>query len=257
MHILYIEDDIVDQITFRRLLKKYPQHQFNICSNLEEGLHALSNTTFDLVVSDFYLGSATIFEVVDAIPNYPIFVVSSLSQEEIQDQIKDLTVEGSYSKPIDITFLQLLEQFYHRATKKTIPKSSLKSLQVESSSEVNQLVNYDYLDQLSNGSSKIKLELLEIFVDVVSTENTNIQLHLKDANFDGLAYSFHRMKSNLRMLGMTAQLQLANELEQNARDELSILILKEKAKALLLMTTKAVRLVQTQIKATRSFSRTG
>ena len=58
--------------------------------------------------------------------------------------------------------------------------------------------------------------MLRIFIDVVSEETANAKLARKAKDWVALSYSLHRMKSNMRMLGLGSLVELVDRIETAA-----------------------------------------
>ena len=73
IRLLLIEDDAVDQMAFRRMVREQGlPYDFTIASSLATARQLLQRQAFDVVVSDFTLGDGKAFEIVDAIGEIPL-----------------------------------------------------------------------------------------------------------------------------------------------------------------------------------------
>jgi len=86
LKILLIEDDLIDQMAFKRaVIKQKLPYQYAIAGSVQEAGKILSNQVFDVVVSDFELGDGTLFDVLDIIikKDMPVIVTTGTGDEEI------------------------------------------------------------------------------------------------------------------------------------------------------------------------------
>ena len=82
--ILLIEDDKVDRLAFERLFKdKYPPYNCTIASSVSEASSILNAKSFDIIISDHYLGDGTAFDIFDLVKNTPIIFVTGTGDEEL------------------------------------------------------------------------------------------------------------------------------------------------------------------------------
>ncbi len=119
-NILVIEDDKVDQMAFERFVKtgKFP-YAFQMVSSLKEAKEKLNEEVFDAVLSDYFLGDGTAFEILSQHPDIPVVVVTGTGSEEIAVNalkkgaydylIKD--VEGYYLTMLPITLENAIRRF--------------------------------------------------------------------------------------------------------------------------------------------------
>ncbi len=119
-HLLVIEDDKVDQMAFERIAKvsDFP-FTYDLTGSIKEAKRALSKNKYSIILSDFYLGDGTAFEIIDHIKNIPIIVITGTGTEEIAVEalkkgaydylIKD--VEGHYLKMLPVTIQNALQRF--------------------------------------------------------------------------------------------------------------------------------------------------
>jgi len=69
-HILLIEDDLVDQMAFRRMMKKkHPDLPYEIANSIEQARACLQQANFTCIIIDFQLGDGT---ALDLLP-FPIY----------------------------------------------------------------------------------------------------------------------------------------------------------------------------------------
>ena len=84
MRVLLVEDDKVDQVVFKRLVhdENLP-YDYTIVGSVSEGKKVLASEKFDIVVTDYFLGDGTAFDVLDAIKAIPIIFVTRAGDQEI------------------------------------------------------------------------------------------------------------------------------------------------------------------------------
>ncbi len=84
IRLLLVEDDRVDQMAFERAMRDEKDRlRYRIAGTLEEAFVLLSTDEFDIVVTDFNLGEATAFDLLEKIKDLPVIVTTGQGNEEI------------------------------------------------------------------------------------------------------------------------------------------------------------------------------
>lgn len=82
--ILLIEDDLVDQMAFKRLVKgKDLPYEFAIAGSVSEAKKILRSESFDAVITDYLLGDGTAFDIMGFTADTPVIFVTGAGDEEI------------------------------------------------------------------------------------------------------------------------------------------------------------------------------
>ncbi|PIV16431.1 MAG: diguanylate cyclase, partial [Flavobacteriales bacterium CG03_land_8_20_14_0_80_35_15] len=76
-HLLIIEDDKIDQMAFERFAKneRFP-FTYQFANSIKEAKQALKNHKFDLILTDYFLGDGTMFEMLDLKLDIPVIVTT-------------------------------------------------------------------------------------------------------------------------------------------------------------------------------------
>lgn len=82
--ILLVEDDKLDQRIFRRLVQEENlPYDYTIAVSVSEGRQILAAEKFDIVITDYFLGDGTAFDILDFLGGAPIIFVTSAGDQEI------------------------------------------------------------------------------------------------------------------------------------------------------------------------------
>tara|TARA_R110001583_G_scaffold67308_3_gene192551 strand:+ start:2538 stop:4592 length:2055 start_codon:yes stop_codon:yes gene_type:complete len=119
-HLLIIEDDKVDQMALERFAKTPEfQYTYQLAISIAEAKLVLKTETFDGIISDYFLGDGTAFEILELNLDIPIIVTTGTGSEEIAVNalkmgafdylIKD--VDGFYLKMLPITVQNALQRY--------------------------------------------------------------------------------------------------------------------------------------------------
>ena len=69
IRVLLIEDDLIDQMSFKRLVKKYDlPYEYTIADSVKKTREIAVNQKFDIVLTDYNLGDGNAFDV------FPLFL---------------------------------------------------------------------------------------------------------------------------------------------------------------------------------------
>jgi diguanylate cyclase (GGDEF)-like protein/PAS domain S-box-containing protein len=117
--ILLVEDDIIDQMAFKKMVKqKQLNYDFQIVGSAEEAADAIASSSYDLVITDYMLGDGTAFDVMKLLHETPVIITTGVGNEEVavramHEGASDYLVkdsEGNYLKVIPITIDNVIER---------------------------------------------------------------------------------------------------------------------------------------------------
>lgn len=107
--ILLIEDDIVDQMAFRKMIKaERLDYQYSIASSVEEAQGYIRDEKFDLIIADFNLGDGSAFDIFDLIHDTPFIFTTGEGNEEIAARALRAGASDYLIKDHDRNYLKLL-----------------------------------------------------------------------------------------------------------------------------------------------------
>lgn len=116
--ILLVEDNRFDRMAFERLVKseKLP-YEYSIAGCILETKEILAARTFDVIISDYYLGDGTLFDLFKLIHDIPVIVTTGAGSQDIA--VKAMK-EGAYDyliKDVDRDYLKILPLTVENAIK--------------------------------------------------------------------------------------------------------------------------------------------
>ncbi len=117
--ILLVEDDIIDQMAFKKMVRRGElDYEYMIAGSAEEATAAVESDSFDLVITDYMLGDGTAFDIMKLLKETPIIITTGVGNEEIAVRamhegacdylVKDN--EGNYLKVLPITIEKAIER---------------------------------------------------------------------------------------------------------------------------------------------------
>ena len=175
--LLYIEDDEIDVLSLKRLLRNFENIEMEVITCMED-LKGLRFDRYDVILSDSNLPDASYLELKILLPNRTQFISGS-------------TIDGESI---------LLKPITEEQLKLTLSKGSL---------------DLTYIKQLADGDKEYEVDMIETALRILPERWTSI-LEVKD-DFIALRMAVHKTKSSFRVCGINNEyLTLIEELTENA-----------------------------------------
>lgn len=117
--ILVVEDNLLNQLVLKKLLKEFQQVKIEFANNGLECLEKLKNNTFDIILMDLQMPEMDGYEATtlirsgnmgDGIKNIPIIAITADIMETTKKRVFEIGINSYISKPIEKTLLY--EQIY-------------------------------------------------------------------------------------------------------------------------------------------------
>lgn len=156
--ILYIEDEIIDQISFERFMKSINlPFKYDIVKSIDEAKEFLKVNGVDIVLSDFHLGDGTALDIIEFLNGTPIVIITATGDELLA--VKSMKA-GAYDyliKDLDNNYLMMLPTTLENAIKQRRVELDLKKAQ-----QAAELANKTKDEFLANMSHEIRTPLTAI-----------------------------------------------------------------------------------------------
>ncbi len=173
--LLYIEDDDVDILTLKRLLKSYDEVELSICSSFQN-LVKLDLSNYDAIISDSNLTDADYLKLkrhMGGLPNVQFISGSSIVGEPV------------WLKPINKENLETLCCFRN-------------------------VINLDYIENLAQGDADFEIDMIETALRILPERL--VEMKQSADSLKELKLATHRTKSSYRVCGIDPA--LLNEVEE-------------------------------------------
>lgn len=126
--ILLVEDDIVDQKAFMRLVEDQGlPYDYKIAGSVSEAGDILDREGFDIIVTDYSLGCGNAFDILASVKNIPVIVVTG-TEESAVNALKDRVYE-MLVKDMDRNYLKVLPETIEKAVRQE-RKENVKKLRL-------------------------------------------------------------------------------------------------------------------------------
>ncbi len=125
--LLLIEDDKIDQMAFIRFAIKnnFPFILDNVDS-IKEAKEKLKSKKYSIIVSDFYLGDGTAFDLLKEIKDTPVIIITGLGDEDVAVKAMKLGAYDYLIKDVEGKYLNLLSVTINNAIKHFRTEQKLK-----------------------------------------------------------------------------------------------------------------------------------
>jgi diguanylate cyclase (GGDEF)-like protein/PAS domain S-box-containing protein len=110
IQILLVEDDITDQMSFKRFVKREQlPYEYQIANSVAEAIDILKFIKFDLILADHSLGDGTAFDLFEYIPvATPVIFVTGCGDEDIAVRAMKMGAADYLTKDLNGDYLKLL-----------------------------------------------------------------------------------------------------------------------------------------------------
>lgn len=111
INLLYIEDDLVDQMAFKRLVRDQNlPYNMTLANSVQSARERISDGKFDIVVSDFLLGDGTSFEFLPEVikSGVPVILVTGTGDEDVAVKAIKMGASDYVIKDVDFGHLKVL-----------------------------------------------------------------------------------------------------------------------------------------------------
>jgi phosphoserine phosphatase RsbU/P len=129
IYLLLIEDDRIAQMAFERLVKNESlPYKYMIASGVQEAIAILKENHFYIILSDYILGDGTAFEILDAVKNIPIVLITGAGDEELAIKIMKAGAYDYLIKDVENRYLKFLPVTVANALKRNNAEEQLRKL---------------------------------------------------------------------------------------------------------------------------------
>ncbi len=213
LSILVVEDSKVN-IKYIRALFENHGITASYAENGKIAVEIMSKQKVDLVLMDIEMPEMNGYDTTAYIrqtmnSTVPIVAMTAHTMAGEREKCIQMGMNAYLSKPIleDILLKKMIQ--VGLKTKHNEPMSE----------EMNKLVDLTFLEQTMRGNKKIILDTINVFLEEVPQDLTDIEESVKEENFSGIQRGSHRMKSSIYILGISKISEILNEMEKLALAE--------------------------------------
>jgi len=167
IRLLLVEDDKVDQMAFERYVKKKGlPYDYTIAGSVAEAKRILQANSFDVVISDYWLGDGVSFELFDKFQGLPVIVTTGTGNEEVAVEAMKLGASDYLIKDPGGNYLKILPATVELAMKRKQDEEELRNYHERLESMVEERTGElrQSLNQEKNLTQIIEKSLNEIYL---------------------------------------------------------------------------------------------
>ncbi|WP_291910625.1 hybrid sensor histidine kinase/response regulator [Chitinophaga sp. CB10] len=207
IRILVAEDNRMNQNLLRHLLSNR-QLTYRIVTNGEEALQALQKSNYDLLLLDIQMPNVDGYTVIQRLrqeqhSNIPVIAMTAHAMAGEKEKCLQLGMNEYISKPIRAEELYRLIQVY---TGKSLGPDISGNHHFNALSENGQLINMQYLQELSNGNSGFEQTMLQQFIAQIPEDLGQLKQAIHDSDLPGIRAAAHHLKTTVSFIGLEAHL---------------------------------------------------
>ncbi len=200
--ILVVEDNVLNQSLMKHLLANW-KFDFTIVSNGEEGITALRNRTYDLVLMDIQMPGLDGYMTTEKIrtelkSTVPIIAMTAHALNGEKEKCISRGMNAYISKPLQET--ELLKLIRHYTNHPTLTASQV--------AHPMQVIDLKYLWELSAGKSSFVEKMISQFLSQANKDLVTLENSFGKGDFLSVKATAHNLKTSVSFVGLTAKLDL-------------------------------------------------
>jgi DNA-binding NtrC family response regulator len=119
LQVLMVEDNKADQMGFKLLVKENDlPYNYALAGSLSEAKKLLQCNRFDIIISDYFLGDGTAFDILNLKTDTPVIVITGAGDEEIAVRAMKAGAYDYLIKDIESNHLKVLPITVENAMKR-------------------------------------------------------------------------------------------------------------------------------------------
>lgn len=216
VHLLVAEDNRLNQQLLQHLLESWQLH-FQLVNNGKDALAALSKRHFDLVLMDIQMPEMDGYTTAQKIrttlnSNVPIIAMTAHAMKGEREKCLQYGMNEYIAKPIREEELYRMIQVFtgHNG----MPE--LAAYAHTLTENTTQLINLQYLKQLSKGDQAFERTMLEQFVTQLPEDLAALKKAIREDNIPGIQSTAHNIKTTVAFIGLESLLFPVLEQLENA-----------------------------------------
>ncbi len=204
--ILVAEDNAMNQNLMRHLLS-YWHLDFDIVNNGKEAIEALQQNNYRLILMDIQMplidGYTTTLKIRNELGmNIPIIAMTAHAMAGEKEKCLSFGMNGYISKPIrENELFEIINNIL-----KSDGKTELKNKDDYVPVLKGELLNLDYLKEVSGGSASFEISMIKQFLQQVPDELAKMKEEFDKENYAGLRHVAHNLKTSVAFMGLNGTL---------------------------------------------------
>ena len=214
LKLLIIEDDIIDQLTLTRLIKKNDlECKVTVTMKIQEAKALMEASSFDLVICDLNLPDGKAFDLNQLIRKQPFILLSGYLEPDIIKQAKSSGAIQVLQKSSELTQLSSILNLI----KKMEGKENISSSKNVSNKQTFSKFNIQRLMETFNHHIESVAGTIEDFLNEEKNMNDEIQMAEQSGDRERIRFISHKIRSRCVLIGLKEQEIIAQNIEVNSK----------------------------------------
>ncbi|MES2284958.1 MAG: PAS domain S-box protein [Bacteroidota bacterium] len=220
--ILLCEDNVLNQRLAGKILTKFG-FDFEIAENGKIGLEKLKQGKFDLVLMDLQMPEMDGYQTTIAIRKelkftIPIVAMTAHSLVGEKEKCIEIGMNDYVGKPFtqDDLYNKISSNLIEKKLDSSVP---LKIIERGDSNKDSDLIDLNYLKELSDGNKEFEKEMIELFLNQVPIDVTALDAAFKSSDAFHVKSLSHKLKSSMSVVGLSILSPHLSFIEKNASNK--------------------------------------
>lgn len=226
LKILFVEDDLVDQMAFLRMVKKQKlNYKLDIVDSVGLAADMLNQNSYDLVITDLNFPDGTAFDILEFTKNIPIIFVSGSNDKNIINKSKESGVNQFLIKDNQLEYLKSLPKIINKITtgnhKEDEHIGELAPVDEEKliNASEKELVNLSHIKNLFDNNKDMINEVISLFLKQNPKQLKQLKVAIENNDERQSNMIAHQIKSGYTMMGMRMQRDIAELIEKTSTEK--------------------------------------
>ncbi len=219
INILIVEDNKVNQLLVKNMLKKFGFSKFDCAENGRTALDILKKNTYHLILMDIQMPEMDGYEITEEIrKNFPspicetpIIALTADASEKEKMRAREAGMNDYVVKPYTPDELYSTMSRYIG----TAMKAASAPIQYP---ESDQHFSLDSLDKYTGGDPDLTVQLIEIFLKQVPEAIEKLEVAIPDGDWKNVHAIAHKVKSSVAIFDFNDLKKLLINIEEHTRD---------------------------------------
>lgn len=186
LKILLCEDNVLNQKLAKSVINNFG-FDLDIAQNGEEGIELLSQNEYDLVLMDLQMPVKDGYQTTEYIRNemnstIPIIAMTAHSLVGEQERCYKVGMNAYVPKPFKQAVLL-------KAIKTVMTPDYIVNYK--------RIIDMSFLDEMSGGDSEFRKEMINLFIEKIPSQVTQLEEAFKNIDYDNVKKLAHNMKSSM------------------------------------------------------------
>lgn len=225
VRVLIVEDNKVNQLLVKNMLKKFGFENFEAAENGKVALSKLREQEFDIILMDIQMPEMDGYEITreirtrmrNEVRNIPIIALTADASEKEKVKARESGMNDYVVKPYTPEELySTLLKFIPENT--NLPHSALRNEVSTSLHRISPGMDLDFLDKFTGGDQELTIQLIEIFLKQVPEAIEKLNYSVPKKDWKETHAVAHKLKSSIAIFEFHELKKLITNIEEYARD---------------------------------------